>query len=166
MCLIQSPRWVVVMPPLLGALLSGNCPLFDWVEVVLASGALVSTSCPCLVDPALAGLLQLLLLLLGAAMSAAVVAVVAQGYPIDRSVPLLGPWVGLVLAVAPTKTRTGRALVAVLLGRAAAIAGTACLFLCSIPEGLSKGANRLLCRRRPRRIGSVVEGWCSVMWWL
>jgi hypothetical protein len=94
MCLIQSPRWVVVMPPLLGALLSGNCPLFDWVEVVLASGALVSTSCPCLVDPALAGLLQLLLLLLGAAMSAAVVAVVAQGYPIDRSVPLLGPWVG------------------------------------------------------------------------
>jgi hypothetical protein len=152
------------MPPLLGALLSGNCPLFGWVEAALGFGALVSTSCPCLVDPALAALLQLLLLLPGAAMSVAVVAVVAQGYPIDRSVLPLGPLLGLVLAVAQAKTRTGRALVAVLLGRAAAIAGTACLFLCSIPEGLSKGASRLLCRRRPRRIGFVVEGWCSVMW--
>lgn len=124
------------------ALVSKSCP----VRVVLASGAL-----RCLFPP------------LGVAMKAVLVAAAAvQDCPIDHSILLHGPLALAVPAGVLMRIQTVREQPAVLLDLEAAIAGTAFPFLCSMRVAHAKCANRLLCRRLPRRTEVGAEGCYTV----
>ena len=140
---------------------SDSFQLVDSAMVCLDFEALASVSCPYFGSAW--GELHGLLLQVGAGIEAPVLAVEAD-YPRDRSIRPRDPFAVPVLAAAATKRRTVvRAQPGEPLGRVEAIAETACLSLCSMHGALLKGGSRPLCRRLPRRRGSVAEGCCSAM---
>lgn len=165
MCLLQ--RLVEARDLLVAVLLlsSDSFPFFDLVGVGPVIAVLVSTNCPA-VGPAMGVRLRPFLLLLGATTKALAVVAGAVDCPRGHSDRRLGLMALLVPAVGLTMMRTESGPPVAPLGRVAAIAGTAFLSLCSTLGEPAKGANRLLCRRRPRRTGAAAGDYCSVMWCL
>jgi hypothetical protein len=102
----------------------------------------------------------------GATTEAAGLVVVVPDCPTGHSTLLHGPQALPGPAVALLMTQIAApAVVAGLVGRVVAIAGTDDLFQCSTRGGLEKCVSLLLCRRRSRQRVAAGASWCTVTWY-
>ena len=145
---------------------SGSSQLVDLAAACLGSEVLASRNCPCLAGHASGDPHLLARLGRDAVRGAPAAVVVAVVRPRDHSDLLHArPFVAPGLVAVQMRMRTGWELAAVPWGRVAAIAETACPFLCSMRGGLVKCANRPLCLRLSRRRGALTEDCCTVTWY-